>query len=122
MTGSIDKYITKGSSKPHWRYRIYAGKDPAGVKQYITHAGFDKRALADDAMRDRINELRRLRNQPAAPEEIPLGSWLVRWIDNYAVHTCQPKTLERYRQLGRYITDATASEIGNVAQRGFAAN
>ena len=116
MTGSIDKYITKGSSKPHWRYRIYTGKDSTGVKQYATRAGFEKQALAGDAMRDRINELQKLRNQPAAPEEIPLASWLTRWIDTYAVHTCQPKTLERYGQLAKYITDAAAGEIGTIAQ------
>ena len=115
MTGSIDKYITKGSSKPHWRYRIYTGKDSAGVKQYATRAGFEKQALAGDAMRDRINELRRLRNQPASAEEIPLASWLTRWIDTYAVHTCQPKTLERYGQLARYITRRVSSILRHPA-------
>jgi integrase len=115
MKGSIDKYTRKGSSKPHWRYRIYTGKDAAGVKQYATRAGFEKQGEAADAMRGRIEELRRLSNQPAAPEEIPLGSWLTRWIDNYAVHSCQPKTLERYRQLARYITEATTEEICTIA-------
>jgi integrase len=116
MKGSIDKYTTKGSSKPHWRYRIYTGKDAAGVKQYVTRAGFEKQAKADEEMRHRIYDLEKLRNQPAAPEEIPLGSWLTRWIDTYAVNTCQLKTLERYRQLVRYITAATAGEISTVAQ------
>jgi hypothetical protein len=54
MKGSIDKYLTKGSSKPHWRYRIYRGKDAAGVKQYDTHAGFKKRMGASKAMRDAL--------------------------------------------------------------------
>ena len=116
MTGSIDKYMTKGSSKPHWRYRIYTGKDEAGRKQYVTRAGFEKQGEAADTMRDRIEELRRLANQPASPEEISLGSWLARWIDTYAVHTCQPKTIERYRQLAKYITDATADEISSVSR------
>src|ERR1035437_2379866 len=116
MKGSTDKYDTKGSSKPHWRYRIYTGKNDAGVKQYETRAGFEKQGKADTAMRDRINELLRLRDQPAAPEEISLARWLTRWIETYAVHTCQPKTLERYGQLVRYVTDATADEIVTVAR------
>lgn len=32
------------------------------------------------------------------------------------MHTCQPKTIERYRQLTKYITDATADEISITAQ------
>lgn len=120
MKGSIDKYNTKGSSKPHWRYPIYTGKDASGVKQYVTRAGFEKQGEAADSMRDRIEELRRLSNLPAAPEEIQLGSWLTRWIENYAVHSCQPKTLERYRQLARYITEGNAEEIIAIARASIA--
>jgi integrase len=115
MKGSIDKYTTKGSSKPHWRYRIYTGKNEAGVKQYVARAGFEKQGEAADAMRDRIEVLRRLSNQPAAPEHISLGSWLTRWIDNYAVHSCQPKTLERYRQLAKYITESSTEEVSAIS-------
>jgi integrase len=116
MKGSIDKYMTKGSSKPHWRYRIYKGKNAAGIKEYDTRAGFEKQAEAQEKMQERIIELRRLSNQPVGPEEIPLGSWLSRWIDSYAVPACQPKTIERYRQLAAYISDATADEIASVAR------
>jgi Arm DNA-binding domain len=105
MKGSIDKYTTKSTSKPHWRFRIYKGKDAAGVKQYDTRGGFEKQKDAADAMSDRIDELQRLRgSESAIAEQISLGCWLDRWLDTYAVHKCQPKTLERYRQLARYKT------------------
>ena len=45
MTGSVDKYQTK-TSKPHWRYRIYTGKNADGVKQYEARAGFEKQGQA----------------------------------------------------------------------------
>jgi hypothetical protein len=59
MTGSIDEYNIKSSSKPRWRYRIYAGKNEAGEKQYVGQAGFDKQADAAEVMRQHIEELRR---------------------------------------------------------------
>lgn len=115
MTGSIDKYAIKGSTKGRWRYRIYAGKTSTGTKEYLTAAGFEMRTEAAEAMRQRIAELQRKGNQLAAPADIPLRSWLVRWINTYAAQTCQPKTLERYRQLTRYVTHGTAEEITIVA-------
>jgi integrase len=115
MTGSIDKYAVKGSSKPRWRYRIYTGKDDAGAKRYVSGAGFEKQGEAADAMRTKIEELLRLANQPAPLEAITLTAWLKRWLDSYAVHTCQPKTLERYGQLVRYITASPTEEVQRIA-------
>jgi hypothetical protein len=45
-----------------------------------------------------------------------VSAWLIRWIDNYAVHTCQAKTFERYRQLVKYITASAIADIAAVAQ------
>jgi hypothetical protein len=45
-----------------------------------------------------------------------LGEWLQTWLDTYAVDRCQPKTLERYRQLAGYITTPAEalSSLGGV--------
>ena len=121
MKGSVTKYVVTGSSRPKWRYRIRLGRDENKVYQREGRGGFAKEGDACEAMRIRIDEIRAQRNAPPetpkalTPPDPTLGEWLTRWIENYAVHTCQPKTLERYRQLARYITDATADEISTVA-------
>jgi integrase len=104
MKGSIEKDNTKGSKKPRWRYRIYLGRNVGGKKLWDSKAGFAKQAEASEAMRTRIEELEREKTQPASAEHQTLGQWLALWLDTYAVDRCQPKTLERYQQLAKYIT------------------
>jgi hypothetical protein len=105
MKGSIDKYTTKGSSKPHWRYRIYLGKNEHGKKLWGARAGFEKQAEALDAMRKRIDELRASTDLATAPptQNKTLGGWLEVWFDTYALDCCEPKTIERYRELADYL-------------------
>src|SRR5438128_591591 len=109
MKGSIDKYAVKTSSKARWRYRIYVGKDAAGVKQYDSHAGFEKQSAAADAMRARMDELARSADEasrppaPLAPPEQTFGEHLIEWLENHAPQRVQAKALERYRQLARYV-------------------
>jgi len=105
VKGCIDKYSTAGSSKPHWRYRIYRGKNGAGKKQFVSKAGFQKQGDAEDALRIAMAELE-AQDKIVPVSQTTLGEWLSTWLDTYAVDRCQPKTLERYRQLARYILDA----------------
>ena len=117
MKGSITKYIVRGSSRPKWRYRLRLGKDEGGKELRDGRGGFDKERQARDAMDERIHQIKAQRNAPAetpAPE-ITLADWLTRWIDRYAVHTCQPKTIERYKQLASYITKTDNAEVASVA-------
>lgn len=100
MTGSIDKYAVKGSSKPRWRYRISLGRDGAGRRLYDAKAGFEKEGEAAKAMRDRIRQLEREAGKPA---DVSFGNHLQQWLDGHATQRCAPKTLERYRQLVGYI-------------------
>ena len=44
----------------------------------------------------------------AAPAPGPvwtLGAWVEHWLDHYGPTRCQPKTLQRYRELFRYISE-----------------
>ena len=122
MRGSVTKYSVEGSSRPKWRYRLRLGKDENGNDLREGRGGFAKEGDACEAMSRRINEIKAQRNAPPdmpGPPAVPvpsLSEWLNRWIDTYAVHTCQPKTLERYGQLAKYITGATAGEISSLAQ------
>ncbi len=122
MKGSVTKYAVKGSSRPKWRYRLRLGKDASGKELREGRGGFAKESEALDAMRDRTKEIIEQRNAPQVatqpepkPAEVALGEWLSRWIATYAVHSCQPKTIERYKQLADYIIKAQRKEISTVA-------
>jgi integrase len=108
VTGSIDKYEVKGSSKPRWRYRIYTGRDAAGQKQYTSKAGFEKQGDAADAMRLRMNELEHAAGRPAP---VAFGEHLQQWLDNHATQRCAPITLQRYRELAAYIPAKSALSV-----------
>lgn len=115
MKGSITKYTVSGSSRPRWRFRIYVGKDANGKKVYEGRAGFGKESEAAEAMRDQIVEFAKP-PEPPTPEDVQLGEWIEAWIERYATERCTPKTIERYRQLGGYITLATDGEIAQLAR------
>jgi len=96
MTGSIDKYRTKSSSKPHWRYRIFAGRDATGKKVYVSAAGFATQGEAADAMHARIDELRRKAGELRKPATT-FGEHMRQWLQHHAPQRCSPKTLDCYR-------------------------
>jgi hypothetical protein len=115
MTGSITKYIIKGSRRPRWRFRIYTGKDDAGRKIYEGRGGFAKEGVARKDMNSRMAEIGS-RADPAPAPQRTLGDWLQQWLDTYALDRCQPKTLERYRQLAVYVLKASDEEPSALAQ------
>src|SRR5438876_10631416 len=108
MKGSVTKYKIKGSSRPRWRYRIFAGKDANGRKLYQGAGGFEKEGDADTAMRKHMGRLRVGKEAtPSERIETPrwtLGTWVQNWLDTYGSKRCQLKTLERYRELAEYVT------------------
>jgi integrase len=118
MKGSITKYTITGSSRPHWRFRIYIGKDETGRKLYDAGAGtagFLKEGDARTAMKKRMDELAAKAGAPSLPPKT-VGDWLQEWLDTYAVDRCQPKTLERYNQLARYVLKTVTGEPSTLAQ------
>lgn len=118
MKGSVTKYQVKGSSRPKWRYRVYLGKNERGKKRYEGQGGFDKQGEAASAMRRRLEEVRApsdARTLPVLTEQT-FCEWLQTWLDTYAADRCQPKTLERYRQLASYIFESSVQEILALAQ------
>ena len=107
MKGSVTKYTVKGSSRPRWRYRIDAGSDQRHRIQE-GRGGFAKEGEARTEMQRHMQEIQgRSAAAPAPPRhEKTLADWLQTWLDTYAVDHCQPKTLDRYRQLANYVTAA----------------
>jgi integrase len=119
MKGSVTKYTVKGSSRPRWRFRICVGKDDQGRYLYEGLGGFAKEGDCVNSMRAYVDAFKARSQAPAVPPpppEILFGEWLDKWLDDYAIHTCQPKTMERYRQLAAYITSATEGEIATLAR------
>ena len=115
MKGSITKYTIRGSSRPRWRFRIYAGKDETGRKLYEGRGGFAKEGEARTEMQRAMEEIGQ-RNTPAPAPKKTLGEWVQEWLDTYAVDRCQPKTLERYRQLAAYALTAQEGAPSPLAQ------
>ena len=107
MKGSTDKYEVKGS-KPHWRYRLYLGKNPvSGKKLFETKAGFEKEAEAQKALDNRKVELAGAAGK-AAPTKETLGDNLRAWLDRVE---CEPKTRERYKELAAYVLNSNLATI-----------
>lgn len=115
MTGSVTKYTITGSRRPRWRFRIYTGKDEAGRKLYQGRGGFGKEGEARTAMQDAMAEIDQ-RNTPTPEPKKTLGEWVQQWLDTYALDRCQPKTLERYRQLAAYALTAQDGAPSPLAQ------
>jgi len=115
MTGSITKYSITGSKRARWRYRIYTGKDETGRKLYEGRGGFGKEGEARTAMQDAMKEISQ-RTMPAPAPQRTLGEWAQQWLDTYALDRCQPKTLERYRQLAAYVLTAVDGSPAPLAQ------
>jgi integrase len=115
MKGCVSKYKVSSSSRPRWRYRVFVGKDHSGRKVYEGEGGFAKEGDARAAMQERIEQIKTRTTAPAASPRT-LGDWLREWLDTYAVDRCQPKTLERYRQLARYVTTSPDGSPSELAQ------
>jgi hypothetical protein len=105
MQGTINKYITAGSSKPKWRYRLRLGRDPVtGLYLREGKGGFAKEGEARAAMQERIAEIKKPLAAPPPSTEITVADWLMKWINVFAPRSCERKTLSRYGQLANYIT------------------
>jgi len=124
VTGCMDKYSVKGS-KPKWRYRISAGFDPVtATRRRPSQGDFTTETECELAMDAHIARLRKELNGegPVAKpldkdehENMPLCDWVIRRIEEYASATCEESTLERYRQLLRYLTENPEEKIRTIA-------
>jgi hypothetical protein len=112
--GSVSKYFTK-SGERLWRYR-FDGDPVDGKRHVITKQGFFTRAAAMTAMVDAIEAHREGKN--AHPTPVPketVADWVRTWLRDYAPQRCQPKTLERYKELAGYILNAAEGEAAKLA-------
>jgi integrase len=64
-----------------------------------------------------LESIRSLLSPEDVTESPTLAAWLDRWLDEFATDRCQSKTLERYRELARYVTDGPSSQLCGIATR-----
>jgi hypothetical protein len=68
-----------------------------------TAGGFESRSVAEEALKAEVDR-QQAQMQPAASASAPmLAEYFRYWIEEHAARRCAPKTMERYRELGRYL-------------------
>jgi integrase len=106
MTGSITKHVQK-NGRISWGYYFRAGKDANGKWIQETKQGFAKKGEAEEALRQAIEGAKA---EPAARDPRCFAEFFDAWIREYAERKCEPKTTERYVELGEYAK----RHFGNV--------
>ena len=103
MKGSVFKSVAP-NGRVSWRYQIDAGRDENGKRIRISESGFRLEREADDALREKIQELKR--GGPVGTVG-SLKEYLERWLPYHAkAKPLAPKTAERYASLAAHATRA----------------
>ncbi len=84
-----------------WGYSIDAGKDENGKRKQIFKSGFGTKNAAGTALRQRLNE--KDDGELVKPDPTTFAAFIEEWLKEHADRNCTPKTVERYRQLAKYI-------------------
>lgn len=99
MNGTITRKQRKNGSLS-WGYSFFAGRDEEGKRLQITKSGFPIKREASEALRRAIQDHQLGAVVPS--DSRTFAAFFEEWIREVAGRRCQPKTLERYEQLGAY--------------------
>lgn len=120
MRGSVTKYKQK-NGRVSWGFHFRPGKDADGKWIRITKQGFKTKGEAEDKLDEAKKEYKNARDpqQPAPAVGPPdtFAEFFGVWMKEYAQRHCEPKTTERYGELGRYAI----AHFGDVPLRGLTA-
>lgn len=100
MTGCIFKRKLPSGSIT-WGFSVDAGKDATGRRKQIFKSGFTKKAEAQAALRQKLNQ--KDDGELVKPDPTTFSGFLAEWFTEHAERKCTPKTVERYRQLAAYV-------------------
>ena len=64
-------------------------------------SGFARKSDASHALRKRLNE--KDAGEIVKPAPTSIGSFMEEWFKEYAERQCEPKTVERYREMIAYM-------------------
>jgi integrase len=109
MRGTITKRPTVGG-RARWAYIFDLGKDETGKRRQVMKSGFETKRDAEEALAKTLAQHREQQaHKTQATEAIstldsrPVGEYFAYWLDQHAQTRCAPKTVERYRELARYL-------------------
>lgn len=84
-----------------WYYSVSAGKDENGNRLRLFKAGFRRKSDAEAAelrVRQELEDGAVIRPDPRT-----FGAFFEEWLREHAEKNCEPKTVERYRELAAYV-------------------
>jgi len=96
LNGTITKYRKK-DGRISWRYRFKA------KGRQFSESGFATKFEASKALGAALRSQQDASGVARKGDTRTLAEYLDYWLENHAALRCQPKTLERYRQLAEYL-------------------
>ncbi len=100
MKGCTFKRILP-SGRISWELQLDAGRDEAGKRLRIVRGGFRRQCDADAALTRLLQE--KADGTLVRPDPQTFGQFIGEWFREHAEKCCEPKTVERYRQLADYV-------------------
>lgn len=102
MKGSVYKARAKGR-RTTWRYQIDAGRDENGKRIRVSEAGFHLEREANDAMLEKMRELKR----GPVNTSLTLSQYLEQWLPYHTkTKPLEPTTAARYKTLAVHAMKA----------------
>jgi integrase len=110
MKGTVYKRVLP-SGRVCWELQVDAGRDETGKRLRVVRGGFDRKCDAETELTRLLQE----KNEGllVKPDPRTFSEFMDEWFREHAEKHCQPKTVERYRQLAGYVLP----QIGHVALR-----
>lgn len=102
MTGTVYNRGTK--NRPNWAFSLYFGTHANGKQDRMLRSGFPTKKAAEEA-RDAAKLEHAAKFAPAS-DPGTLAEFMPRWFEQHATLHCEPKTLERFRELSAYFLPA----------------
>jgi hypothetical protein len=96
LNGTITKYRKKDG-------RISFGYHCNGEGRQVSRSGFATKSEGPKALGAALGGHQHANGVARKGDTRTLAEYLDYWLDNHAALRCQPKTLERYRQLANYL-------------------
>jgi len=113
MDGTVYKQLLP-SGRIVWRFEITTGKDENGKPLRIRKGGFARKGDAEDEKNKVLRQLAQGQVVKAAPKTF--ADLMQEWFREHAERHCQPKTVERYRELVAYaLPHIGAVQVGALS-------
>src|SRR4051812_23971372 len=106
LNGRITKYHKK-DGRISWGYRYTT------ESRLFSKSGFATKFEASKALGAALGRHQDENGVPRNGDTRTLAQYVTYWLDDHAALRCQPKTIERYRQLAEYLI----RQLGHISIR-----